>query len=82
MIKAKNHNEKIILDFFQAYTELNMNKIESFLAEDIVVYITNECAALNKIVGREEYMKRHRQMKITGVELKLNVPQIITINTG
>lgn len=82
MIKAKNSNEQTMLDFVQAYAELDMTKIESFLADEIVAYITNKQAELDKVVGRKAYMLRQAESNIDGVKIQLTVPQIITVSTG
>lgn len=82
MVIAKNNNEQIALNFVQAYSELNMLKIKTLLAENIVAHITNKHAELDTVIGRTAYMLRQAESDIAGVEIKLTVPQIITINTG
>lgn len=82
MITAKNSNEQTALDFVQAYGELDMQKIEACLADNVVAHITNKHAEVDNIVGRKAYMQRQAESNTTGVDAKLTVPQIITINTG
>lgn len=79
MTKAKNSNEQVALDFVAAYGQLNMNDIESCLAENVTAYITNKDGNVDKVIGRKNYMQRQAESKTDGVEIKLTVPQIVTI---
>lgn len=82
MLTAKNSNEKIVLNFIDAYSQQDSDKIKPFLADNIVAYIANKPGQLDKVVGQQQFIDRHQQMKTSGVKLQLTVPQIITINAG
>lgn len=78
-MNSSNHSENIVRDFIRSFNQADFNRVERILDKDLIAYVTNEKAGVDKIQGREEYLKRIRSMDIPSAHLNIDIKQIATV---
>ncbi len=71
--------KEVVSDFINAFEQGNYQQMENLLALDLVSYVTNAKAGLDKVQGRDAYMKRVLAMNIPAVKPNIIVTQMAEI---
>ncbi|MBX9786104.1 MAG: nuclear transport factor 2 family protein [Alphaproteobacteria bacterium] len=75
-------DEDIAMAFVKAFEKADVAQLTALMAEDVVNYVTNREGGVDKVLGREPYLKRVKAMEVATAHLRLAVPQILTIKPG
>ncbi len=75
---AADHLEQLASKLFDAYGQGDLDTMRSVLAEDLVAYITNAEAGVDRVHGREGFMSRLPDLE--GADLSTAVTQIVAID--
>jgi ketosteroid isomerase-like protein len=72
---AADRLEQLASNLFDAYGEGDLDTMRSLLAEDLVAYITNAEAGVDRVHGREGFMSRLPDLE--GADLSTAITQIV-----
>jgi ketosteroid isomerase-like protein len=75
---AAEQLKQLARELFDAYGQGDLDTMRSLLAEDLVAYITNADAGVDRVHGREGFMSRLPDL--AGAELSTAVTQIVAID--
>lgn len=75
---SSNHLERLARDLFEAYGEGELKTMRALLAEDLIAYITNADAGVDRVEGRDNFMSRLPDL--AGAELSTALTQIVAID--
>jgi len=70
--------ERLARAFFDAYGDGDLETVRSLLAEDVVSYITNAQAGVDRVEGRDGFMARLPDTQ--GAELRTAMTQVLGID--
>jgi ketosteroid isomerase-like protein len=72
--------ETIVRGFVGAYAEGDRDAVGSFLADDVVAFVTNADAGADEVRGRDAYVARVPDPEALGAELDVSVTQVLQID--
>jgi ketosteroid isomerase-like protein len=75
---SSDHLERLARDLFEAYGEGELETMRALLAEDLIAYITNADAGVDRVEGRDNFMSRLPDL--AGAELSTAITQIVAID--
>lgn len=75
---SSDHLERLARDLFEAYGEGELETMRALLAEDLVAYIANADAGVDRVEGRDNFMSRLPDL--AGAELSTAITQIVAID--
>jgi len=75
---SSDHLERLARDLFEAYGEGELETMRALLAEDLIAYITNADAGVDRVEGRDSFMSRLPDL--AGAELSTAITQIVAID--
>jgi ketosteroid isomerase-like protein len=70
--------ERLVGRFFGAYGEGDLETMSSLLAPDVVAYVTNAEAGVDRVEGREQFMARLPDL--AGAELSTAITQLVAVD--
>ncbi len=70
--------EQLARRFFGAYGDGDLETVSSLLAEDVVTYITNADAGVDRVEGRDGFMSRLPDL--SGAELRTGITQVVAVD--
>ena len=75
---SSDHLERLARDLFEAYGEGELETMPALLAEDLIAYIINADAGVDRVEGRDNFMSRLPDL--AGAELSTAITQIVAID--
>jgi hypothetical protein len=81
IVKPRNAQEALLVNFAQAFAECNAAKMAPLFDDNIIVYITNNQAELDKIEGAKAFLARIQSVDYSNVGLQIKPTQLITLDT-
>ena len=75
---SSDHLERLARDLFEAYGEGELETMRALLAEDLIAFITNADAGVDRVEGRDNFMSRLPDL--AGAELSTAITQIVAID--
>jgi ketosteroid isomerase-like protein len=75
---SSDHLERLARDLFEAYGEGELETMRALLAEDLIAFITNADAGVDRVEGRDAFMSRLPDL--AGAELSTAITQIVAID--
>ena len=81
LIKPQNPQEALLVNFANAFAECDAEKMAPLFDDDIIVYITNSQAELDKVEGATAFLSRIAVVDYSNVGLQIKPTQRITLDT-
>lgn len=77
-VKKLSSVERVVSDFINSFSKGSFTKVEKLLAKNVISYITNAEAKVNKLRGRAGFMGSIPS-DITTVKPKVKITQILSV---
>ncbi len=79
---SEKKQESLVLEFVKAFQDNDVEKMYSMFDAGIVMFVSNAQAEADKVEGRDKLIKRFQEVDYSQSNLKLTVPQILSVEEG
>jgi hypothetical protein len=81
-VQPTNPQETLLVNFAAAFASGEAQRMHSLIDTDIIAFVTNDNAELDKIEGADNFMRRIESVDYSGVNLQIQPTQLITLNSN
>jgi hypothetical protein len=74
--------ETVARGLMDAFTAADLQRMRSYLADDLRAYITNGEGGVDEVRGADGYLGRVAAMNVASAQLSLTITQAVTVNEG